>query len=115
MATGQSATEADTAAGFESEVQALGHRLLAAAGKEPPRLYRGIGGWLVRGTMEDAALRTALFEFVDALPQLDGERDTAAHLAAYLSAVPTTGWRQFLIRLTARRAGSGAAPSPSRR
>ncbi|MDO8932800.1 MAG: proline dehydrogenase family protein, partial [Rhodocyclaceae bacterium] len=102
MATGQSATEADTAAGFESEVQALGHRLLAAAGKEPPRLYRGIGGWLVRGTMEDAALRTALFEFVDALPQLDGG-DTAAHLAAYLSAVPTTGWRQFLIRLTARR------------
>ncbi|MFA7268663.1 MAG: proline dehydrogenase family protein [Sterolibacterium sp.] len=86
---------------FEVETQAIGRRLYAAAGSHKPRLYQGVSGWLLRGTMEDASLRTALFEFVDALPQLASQRDIAEHLAAYLTSTQAGGWRKFLLRLAA--------------
>ncbi|HEX8963569.1 MAG TPA: proline dehydrogenase family protein, partial [Rhodocyclaceae bacterium] len=98
---------------IESDVQAIGAELRRLAGTRPPRLYRGLSGWLLRGTMADAALRDALFQFVDVLPQLATRRDTAAHLSAYLRDLP--GTRPALLRLAAQPALAGFASLGVRR
>jgi RHH-type proline utilization regulon transcriptional repressor/proline dehydrogenase/delta 1-pyrroline-5-carboxylate dehydrogenase len=86
--------------GFESEVQAIGAELRRAAGSGVPAVYRGMVGWLLKGAMDDDALRDALFQFVDVLPQLATRRDVATHLAAYLDGLD--GTRPALLRLAAR-------------
>jgi RHH-type proline utilization regulon transcriptional repressor/proline dehydrogenase/delta 1-pyrroline-5-carboxylate dehydrogenase len=84
---------------FESEVQAAGKALQRAA-SGMPGVYRGIKGWLLKGAMADAALRDALFQFIDTLPQLTTRRAVARHLAAYLRGL--SGVRPALLRLAAR-------------
>lgn len=86
--------------GFESEVQAAGAELRRRADGDVPSAYRGISGWLLKGTMADAALRDALFQFVDVLPQLATRRDVAEHLSAYLRDLE--GVQATLLRLAAR-------------
>ncbi|MBI4986032.1 MAG: bifunctional proline dehydrogenase/L-glutamate gamma-semialdehyde dehydrogenase [Rhodocyclales bacterium] len=85
---------------FEAEVQTLGRKLQRRAGEHPPAAYRGVTGWLLKGAIEDEALRNALFQFVDVLPQLDGGDEVAAHLAAYLDGLDDL--RPALLRLAAR-------------
>jgi RHH-type proline utilization regulon transcriptional repressor/proline dehydrogenase/delta 1-pyrroline-5-carboxylate dehydrogenase len=85
---------------FESEVQAAGRELRHLAASGVPNVYRGIKGWLLKGAMADAALRDALFQFIDTLPQLATRRDVARHLAAYLRGL--SGMRAALLRLAAR-------------
>ncbi|MDD5250682.1 MAG: proline dehydrogenase family protein [Rhodocyclaceae bacterium] len=86
---------------FETEVQAIGGRLRRLAGAQAPVAYRGVAGWMLKGAMADAALRNALFQFVDVLPQLAAPGDVADHLAAYLRGLP--GVRPALLRWCARR------------
>ena len=87
---------------FETEVQDIGHRLYARAARRIPSLYRGFAGAMIRQTMDDERLRTALFQFVDTLPQLHGSTDIARHLAAYLAGVPRSGWQGRMLGLAAR-------------
>lgn len=88
------------AASFEAQVQATGAELRRRSGQAAPSLYRGFAGWLLRGTVTDAALRDALFQFVDVLPQLAARGDIANHLAAYLRGLagPHAAWLRAAAR-----------------
>lgn len=81
-------------------VQAIGRHLLQAARQQRPNLYRGISGALLRRTLNDAALRSALFRFIDVLPQLHDSRAQSEHLNACLD--EAEGALATLLRLSAR-------------
>ncbi|HEX8988643.1 MAG TPA: proline dehydrogenase family protein [Rhodocyclaceae bacterium] len=85
---------------LESDIQAVGEELRRLAGRAVPSVYRGVSGWLLGGAMADDALRDALFQFVDVLPQLPTRAAVASHLAAYLRGLG--GARPALLRLAAR-------------
>lgn len=115
MRTSKSAlgVEAANRIAFESEVQRLGQELLAVATQQTPDLYRGINGALLGHCMRNPALATALFRFVDALPQLQRsaqpERAIASHLRAYLDDAGASGIIASLLRLAARPSLAGLA------
>lgn len=74
----------DTA--FEPDVQALGATLSRLAGQAPPTLFDP-GRWrgrIMLRAMQDPALRSALFQFVDVLPALQSDQDIARHFHDYL-------------------------------
>lgn len=75
-------------ADFDQQVQDIGKILHRLAGEAPPSLFdpRGIRGRVLRAAMEDQALRTALFQFVDVLPVLEADQEVAAHFHSYLRA-----------------------------
>lgn len=87
---------------IEAEVQAIGRSLHAHGAGRKPRLYRGLGGAMLRRTMSDARLRDGLFQLVDVLSQLKDSGDIAAHLRAYLADVPHGGWTGMLLDLASR-------------
>lgn len=84
----------------EGEVQLIGRTLLRGARQRKPQLYRGASGFLLRQTLNDAALRSALFRFIDALPQLRSPRARAEHLSASLAEVD--GFISSLLKIAAR-------------
>ncbi len=73
--------------------------LYAAAARERPALFRvrGMRGALLAQALDDEALKRALFQFVDVLPQLDGAGAIARHFGAYLRGRPLKGpWGRLL-------------------
>lgn len=86
----------------EGAVQEIGKGLLRAARQTQPQLYRGVSGQILKRCLDDAALRSALFRFIDVLPQLPGSAAQAEHLAAYIEAAGSTGLLPGLIKLSAR-------------
>ncbi|HTJ97726.1 MAG TPA: proline dehydrogenase family protein [Rhodocyclaceae bacterium] len=86
----------------EASVVAIGQALLSAARQTQPRLYRGVSGYLLTRSLNDAAVRAALFRYIDVLPQLHGSKHTAQHLKAYLDEADSDGLLSSLLRLTAR-------------
>ena len=87
---------------LEPEVRAAGRELFALAVSRQPGLYRGLNGKLLTRAMVDDGLRTALFQFVDVLPQLADSRQVASHLRAYLAATAVPGLTGWLLRMAAR-------------
>ncbi|GAB6068362.1 L-glutamate gamma-semialdehyde dehydrogenase [Methylothermus subterraneus] len=73
---------------IEAQIQAVGKQLQRLAGHAPPSLFdpRGLRGRVLQAAMRDAALRTALFQFVDVLPALASEQEIAEHFQSYLKA-----------------------------
>src|SRR4051812_40901785 len=71
---------------FEASVFETGHVLYDAAARARPQLFRarGIRGALLAQALRDDALKRALFQFIDALPQLHDSRAVAEHFRAYL-------------------------------
>ncbi len=91
--------------GLEADVRTLARTLLASAAGSRPALYRGINGALLARCMADPRLSTALFRFVDTLPQLHNAprpaKEIAVHLAAYLDESGARGGLATLLRLGA--------------
>ncbi len=71
---------------LESRVREIGARLYREALRAAPALLdrRSLRGRLLAELMHDERLRSALFQFVDVLPQLRDSQDIAAHFSAYL-------------------------------
>src|SRR5688572_25107270 len=80
----------------------IGYKLLRTARQKQPALYSGVSGRILNHCLEDAALRAALFRFIDVLPQLQGSAAQAAHLSAYLDEAGSKGLLPGLMKLTAR-------------
>src|SRR5688572_5966053 len=73
--------------------------LYAAASRERPALFRvrGMRGALLAQALDDEALKRALFQFVDVLPQLEGAGVIARHFGAYLRGRALKGpWGRLL-------------------
>jgi RHH-type proline utilization regulon transcriptional repressor/proline dehydrogenase/delta 1-pyrroline-5-carboxylate dehydrogenase len=87
---------------FETDVRAAGQELFALAAARRPSLYRGFNGKLLARAMADDGLRTALFQFVDVLPQLTDSRQVAAHLRAYFAQASVPGLTGWLLRMASR-------------
>lgn len=73
-------------ADMEKLVQEIGARLHDSAMRAAPALLdqRTLRGRLLGELMHDERLRSALFQFIDVLPQLHDASDIAAHFRAYL-------------------------------
>ena len=56
---------------FETAVRQIGERLYRDAGRHKPALFdsRGLRGRVLERVLHDPALRNALFQFIDVLPQ----------------------------------------------
>lgn len=79
-----------TQAELESRVRDIGGQLYRDAVLHKPALFdsRGLRGRVLQQVLEDPALRSALFQFIDVLPQLDSAEDVAAHFRSYLAGHP---------------------------
>jgi RHH-type transcriptional regulator, proline utilization regulon repressor / proline dehydrogenase / delta 1-pyrroline-5-carboxylate dehydrogenase len=86
----------------EGEVLAIGRELLRVARQTKPQLYRGVSGYILKRSLDDTALRGALFRFIDVLPQLQGSAAQAEHFAAYLDEASSKGFLPGLMKLAAR-------------
>jgi RHH-type proline utilization regulon transcriptional repressor/proline dehydrogenase/delta 1-pyrroline-5-carboxylate dehydrogenase len=86
---------------LEPLIRDIGSRLYRDAARSRPALFgaRGIRGALLRRALADERLRTALFQFVDVLPQLDGAGAIAEHFQAYLAGHDLAGVWGRLLRL----------------
>src|SRR5688572_562949 len=86
---------------LESTVREIGRALYASAATSRPALYRarGVRGALLARALEDDALRRALFQFVDVLPQLDDSTTVARHFNAYLEGRELEGLWGRVLRL----------------
>lgn len=80
------------AQGLEAEVHAAGRELFSLAAASRPSLYRGINGRMLTWAMADEKLRTALFHFVDVLPQLAAPQQLTSHLHAALDEAGLINW-----------------------
>ncbi|MBI2318657.1 MAG: hypothetical protein HYU75_17120, partial [Betaproteobacteria bacterium] len=86
---------------LESEVREIGGRLYRDAGRHKPALFdsRGLRGRVLERVLHDPALRNALFQFIDVLPQLERADDVAAHFHSYLAGHELGGvWDKLLQR-----------------
>src|SRR5258707_1275555 len=72
---------------LESAVRDIGGRLYHNAGRHRSALFDGAGlrGRILQQVLHDPALRNALFQFIDVLPQLERADDIAAHFHSYLA------------------------------
>jgi RHH-type transcriptional regulator, proline utilization regulon repressor / proline dehydrogenase / delta 1-pyrroline-5-carboxylate dehydrogenase len=85
--------------GLEPLIREIGRRIHREAVRAPPALFgaRGVRGALLRHALADERLRTALFQFIDVLPQLDHAGAIAAHYRAYLQGHELAGvWGKLL-------------------
>jgi RHH-type proline utilization regulon transcriptional repressor/proline dehydrogenase/delta 1-pyrroline-5-carboxylate dehydrogenase len=87
---------------LEAEIRAAGIELFAATAGRQSSLHRGFNGRLLARTMTDDALRTALFQFVDALPQLADAQQIAAHFSAYLAETTDSSLAGRCLQIAAR-------------
>lgn len=88
--------------GSEAGNRAAGRELFTIAATRRPALYRGIDGSLLSCAMADQRLMTALFRFVDVLPQLTDSRQMAMHLRMYLDEAGVSGAAGWLLQEAAR-------------
>jgi RHH-type proline utilization regulon transcriptional repressor/proline dehydrogenase/delta 1-pyrroline-5-carboxylate dehydrogenase len=85
----------------EALIGDIGGELLERAAKARPAVFdaRGLRGRLLAQALQDEQLRSALFRFVDVLPQLDTAAQVAAHFRAYLAGHDLGGVWGRLLRL----------------
>ena len=77
----------------------FGGRLYRDAGRHKPALFdsRGLRGRVLLQVLQDPALRCALFQFIDVLPQLERAEDVATHFRSYLAGHALGGaWSKLL-------------------
>jgi RHH-type proline utilization regulon transcriptional repressor/proline dehydrogenase/delta 1-pyrroline-5-carboxylate dehydrogenase len=86
---------------LEPQIADIGARLHALALRAKPSLFNGQGlrGRLAARALADEQLRTALFTFVDTLPQLESNDELARHFRAYLQGHDLGGLWGRLLRL----------------
>jgi RHH-type proline utilization regulon transcriptional repressor/proline dehydrogenase/delta 1-pyrroline-5-carboxylate dehydrogenase len=86
---------------LEPRIAEIGTRLYQRASQAKPSLFsgRGLTGKLASRALHDDALRTALFRFVDTLPQLQTSDELARHFRSYLSGHDLGGLWGRLLRL----------------
>lgn len=86
---------------LEPQIADIGARLHALALRAKPSLFNGQGlrGRLAARALADEQLRTALFTFVDTLPQLDSNEELARHFRSYLQGHDLGGLWGRLLRL----------------
>ena len=79
----------------------IGGWLFREAGRHKPALFdsRGLRGRVLKQVLHDPALRNALFQFIDVLPQLERADDVASHFRAYLAGQRLGGGWGKLLRL----------------
>lgn len=83
----------------EQSIQEIGNDLYRRARRGKPALFdpRGLRGRVLSQAIHDPALRCALFQFVDVLPQLADARGIARHFGAYLERHRLAGaWGRLL-------------------
>ena len=85
----------------ERAIAETGGALYEAAARSRPALFRarGVTGALLAQALRDEALRSALFQFVDVLPQLENSAAIARHFRAYLAGRELAGPWGRLIKL----------------
>ena len=95
---------------LEAAIAEIGAALYQRARRAKPSLFdaRGLRGRLTARAMADERLRSALFRFVDTLPQLEGAADVATHFRAYLGDYQLGGLWGRLLRLGTQPALAGA-------
>jgi RHH-type proline utilization regulon transcriptional repressor/proline dehydrogenase/delta 1-pyrroline-5-carboxylate dehydrogenase len=84
---------------IEHGIRELGVKLYRRAVEAKPALFdaRGLRGRLLARALEDELLRSALFQFIDVLPQLDSAKSIATHFRAYLGVHQLGGvWGRLL-------------------
>ena len=88
-------------ANLEPQIAEIGTRLHERAARAKPSLFngRGLRGKLAARALDDEALRTALFRFVDTLPQLESNDELARHFRSYLHGHELGGLWGRLLRL----------------
>ena len=86
---------------LETAVQEIGGRLYRDAGRHKPALFDsgGMRGRVLKQVLDDAALRNALFQFIDVLPQLEHADDVATHFRSYLAGQQLGGVWDKLLQL----------------
>jgi RHH-type proline utilization regulon transcriptional repressor/proline dehydrogenase/delta 1-pyrroline-5-carboxylate dehydrogenase len=86
---------------LEALIREIGARLHRTAARSRPALFgaRGVRGALLRQALADERLRTALFQFLDVLPQLERAGEIAEHFRAYLEGQRLAGAWGRLLRL----------------
>ena len=95
----------------------IGHALARRAAGQRPGLFDpgGLRGRLLGRAMQDEALRSRLFRFVDVLPQLQDEAAIAAHFRAYLDGFDLAGLWGRTLRLGASHVAAFAVRGSVRR
>ena len=95
---------------LEASIAQIGEGLYRRALHAKPSLFsgRGLRGRLAARALQDEELRTALFRFVDTLPQLERNADVATHFRAYLRGHDLGGLWGRLLRLGEHPALAGA-------
>src|SRR5260221_5854094 len=84
---------------LESQIRDIGGRLYRDASRRKPALFdsSGLRGRVLQRVLQDPALRSALFQFIDVLPQLERADDIAAHFRSYLDGHALGGtWGKLL-------------------
>ncbi|MBI3935469.1 MAG: bifunctional proline dehydrogenase/L-glutamate gamma-semialdehyde dehydrogenase [Betaproteobacteria bacterium] len=84
---------------LEIMLREIGAEIYDGARRSTPPLFapRGLRGRVLSRALHDEALRAALFQFVDVLPQLDSAQEIAAHFRAYLAGHQLGGaWGELL-------------------
>jgi RHH-type proline utilization regulon transcriptional repressor/proline dehydrogenase/delta 1-pyrroline-5-carboxylate dehydrogenase len=86
---------------LQARIEEIGARLHRLAARARPSLLngRGLRGRLAARALSDEALRTALFTFVDTLPQLNSNAEVARHFRAYLAGHELSGLWGRALRL----------------
>ncbi len=86
---------------LEAPIAEIGGKLYAdAVGSSPPLFgVSGMRGALLERALADERLRTALFQFVDVLPQLETGEQIAGHFRSYLEGHDLAGPWGRLLRL----------------
>ncbi|MBI2997108.1 MAG: L-glutamate gamma-semialdehyde dehydrogenase [Deltaproteobacteria bacterium] len=79
----------ETTAAFEKEIRELARTLYRKAAEHKPSLFEPQDwvGRMIDWSLEDEALRAALFRFVDVLPSLDSAAEIGRHLREYFAQV----------------------------
>jgi len=90
-----------TASQLELAIREVGAALHARAVRSRPRFFRarGVRGAVLARALDDEALRRALFQFVDVLPELRDANAIARHFSAYMQGRELAGPWGRLLRL----------------
>ncbi|HEV8519928.1 MAG TPA: hypothetical protein VGQ54_15245, partial [Burkholderiales bacterium] len=84
---------------LESQIRDIGGRLYRDASRRKPAFFdsSGLRGRMLQQVLQDTTLRSALFQFIDVLPQLEHADDVATHFRSYLAGHELVGaWGKLL-------------------
>ena len=103
--------------GLEGSIAEIGRSLHERALRANPSLFdaRGLRGRLAARALSDERLRSALFHFIDTLPQLGSAAEVAGHFRAYLGAYELGGLWGRVLRLGSHPALAGAVRASVKR